>query len=66
MKFEELMKLPFEELLKQPNRVFWGILELKRRRAEKELKQKMFHENMMEMGYRYEEKNGVYYYWKEK
>ena len=52
--------------LELPSKQFWGLQWLKQRRAEKRARFEAFHQANIEAGYKYKEKNGVYYYWKKK
>ena len=58
-KFDELKK-------KYPNLTFTNFCDIQRRRGERKARHRMFHNNMIAQGYKYKEKKGVYYYWKEK
>ena len=51
--------------LKLPSKQFWGLQDLRRRRAERQARFDFFHQAYITAGYKYKEKNGVYYYWKE-
>ena len=53
------------EELKLPSKQFWGLQDLRRRKRERQARFNFRHKYMLARGYKYKEKNGVYYYWKE-
>ena len=51
--------------LKLPSKQFWALQELRHRQAERQARFNFIHRAHITAGYKYKEKNGVYYYWKE-
>ena len=64
-----LKRIDWERLGKEldlPPEQFWALQWLRQRRAEKQAYHDFIHKQYVSAGYKYKEKNGVYYYWKEK
>ena len=66
MKFEEMLKLPFDKLLELPSNAFWAVIGCRPRSMATLSRLRFHHHIMISSGYRCKKENGVYYYWKEK